>query len=75
MDIKAMVLEALDRAGGATYLLKQAKQKNPTAFLSLVGRCMPLQHEHSGTLTLEQLVSNSIGTDGRGPANSALAQV
>lgn len=40
-DVKAMVLEALDKAGGATYLLTQA-QTNPTAFLTLVGKVLPL---------------------------------
>lgn len=41
-EVKAMVLEALSRAGGVTYLTKQAKE-NPVAFLSLVGKVLPLQ--------------------------------
>lgn len=41
-DVKAMVLEALDKAGGAAYLLKQA-QTNPNAFMTLVGKVLPLQ--------------------------------
>jgi hypothetical protein len=40
-DVKAMVLEALDKAGGARYLLEQSKS-NPTAFLTLVGKVLPL---------------------------------
>ncbi len=40
-DVKAMILEALGKAGGAEYLLEQA-QTNPNAFLSLVGRVLPL---------------------------------
>ncbi len=40
-DVKAMILEALGKAGGAEYLLQQA-QTNPNAFLSLVGRVLPL---------------------------------
>lgn len=40
-DVKAMVLEALDKAGGTTYLLTQATT-NPTAFLTLVGKVLPL---------------------------------
>jgi hypothetical protein len=40
-DVKAMVLEALDRAGGVTYLLAQA-QTNPNAFMTLVGKVLPL---------------------------------
>lgn len=41
-DVKAMVLEALDKAGGAAYLLNQA-QTNPNAFMTLVGKVLPLQ--------------------------------
>ena len=41
-DIKAMILGALDDAGGQEYLAKQAKE-NPTAFLTLVGKVLPLQ--------------------------------
>lgn len=40
-DVKAMVLEALDKAGGVSYLLTQA-QSNPNAFLSLVGKVLPM---------------------------------
>lgn len=40
-DVKAMVLEALSKAGGAAYLLKQA-QTNPNAFLTLVGKVLPM---------------------------------
>ena len=41
-DVKAMVLAALDRAGGEDYLLAQAHD-NPKAFLSLLGRIIPTQ--------------------------------
>lgn len=40
-DVKAMVLEALDQAGGVGYLLIQA-QSNPSAFMTLVGKVLPL---------------------------------
>lgn len=40
-DVKAMILAALDKAGGAEYLLKQAQQ-NPNAFLTLVGKVLPM---------------------------------
>ncbi len=40
-DVKAMVLEALSKAGGVKYLLAQA-QTNPNAFLTLVGKVLPL---------------------------------
>src|SRR4051794_28725991 len=41
-DVRAMVLAALDRAGGADYLYEQA-HANPRAFLSLLGRIIPTQ--------------------------------
>lgn len=40
--IKDMVVEALDQAGGVEYLLTQSRD-NPTAFLTLVGKTLPLQ--------------------------------
>lgn len=40
-DVKAMILTALDKAGGAAYLLQQA-QTNPNAFLTLVGKVLPM---------------------------------
>lgn len=39
-DLKEMVLGALDDAGGRAYLATQAK-KNPVAFLTLLGKCLP----------------------------------
>ncbi len=41
-DVRAMVLTALDRAGGPDYLLAQAHH-NPKAFLTLLGRIIPTQ--------------------------------
>lgn len=40
--LKDMVLEALGNAGGVKYLESQAIQ-NPNAFLTLVGKVLPLQ--------------------------------
>lgn len=40
--IKDMVIEALSKAGGIDYLAKQAKD-NPAAFMTLVGKVIPLQ--------------------------------
>lgn len=43
-QVKEMILEALDRAGGADYLLECARNpKLAPAFLTLVGKAMPLQ--------------------------------
>lgn len=41
-SIKNMVLTALSDVGGAAYLARQA-EKNPVAFLGLVGKVLPLQ--------------------------------
>src|SRR4051794_21832593 len=41
-DVRAMILAALERAGGEDYLLEQATA-NPRAFLSLLGRILPTQ--------------------------------
>ena len=40
-QLKDMILIALDRAGGADYLLAQA-QENPPAFMTLVGKVLPM---------------------------------
>lgn len=41
-DIKALVIGALEKAGGMDYLLAQSKA-NPVAFMGLVGKVLPLQ--------------------------------
>ena len=40
--VKDMVLQALDGAGGVTYLQACARD-NPAAFLTLLGKVIPLQ--------------------------------
>jgi len=40
-DLKAMILQALDGAGGVHYLMAQA-HKNPGPFLTLVGKVLPM---------------------------------
>lgn len=40
--VKEMVIQALDDAGGVDYLVTQSRE-NPTAFLTLVGKVLPLQ--------------------------------
>jgi len=37
-----MILGALDDAGGQQYLARQAEQ-NPTAFMTLLGKVLPMQ--------------------------------
>lgn len=41
-DLKSMILGALDKAGGMDYLVTQSSE-NPTAFMTLVGKVLPLQ--------------------------------
>lgn len=41
-ELKDMILQALGDAGGVDYLKKQAAE-NPNAFLTLVGKVLPLQ--------------------------------
>jgi hypothetical protein len=40
--LKDMILQALDDAGGQLYLVEQAN-KNPVAFMTLLGKVLPLQ--------------------------------
>ncbi len=40
-DVKGMILAALDKAGGPQYLLDQS-ERNPVAFMTLVGKVLPL---------------------------------
>jgi hypothetical protein len=41
-ELKEMILQALDDAGGHQYLVEQAS-KNPVAFMTLLGKVLPLQ--------------------------------
>lgn len=40
--LKDMILKALDEAGGVEYLTRQAED-NPTAFMTLIGKVLPMQ--------------------------------
>lgn len=39
--LKTMILNALEKAGGEEYLTEQAKT-NPTAFMTLIGKVLPM---------------------------------
>jgi hypothetical protein len=39
-NLREMIMEALEEAGGKKYLLKCAREE-PKSFLPLVGRCLP----------------------------------
>lgn len=42
-QLKEMILQALDEAGGVAYLLKQARRRNPAPFMALLGKVLPMQ--------------------------------
>lgn len=45
--LKDMILESLAELGGTAFLVKQGTS-NPTAYLALVGRVLPLQVKQGG---------------------------
>lgn len=53
-ELKEMILQALARAGGVKYLQKQA-DANPSAFLALIGKVLPLRvtGANGGDLVIE----------------------
>lgn len=55
-EVKQMVLDALAAAGGVKYLTKQATA-NPKAFLTLVGKVLPLQLTGDGGGPLRVTIS------------------
>lgn len=54
-ELKDMILQALAGAGGVEYLKKRAVD-SPAAFLSLVGRVLPLQVGGANGEPLKKLV-------------------
>jgi hypothetical protein len=53
-DLKAMILGALSDAGGQDYLAKQAVE-SPAAFLTLIGKILPMQvaGNEGGAVTIQ----------------------
>lgn len=62
--LKTMILNALDRAGGEEYLTRQANE-NPTAFMTLIGKVLPM--DISGSMGL--VVNIKRLSDGNRPAS------
>lgn len=54
--VKDMILQALDGAGGADYLQRQATE-NPTAFMTLVGKVLPLQLAGDGSAPIQVVIN------------------
>ena len=46
-ELKEMILQALDNKGGVAYLETQAED-NPTAFLTLIGKVLPMTVQGPG---------------------------
>lgn len=55
LEIQKLIHEALDRAGGADYLLRQSEE-NPVAFMGLLSKVIPkdvnLRAEVAGVITI-----------------------
>jgi len=65
--LKDMILGALDEAGGQEYLVEQAR-KNPAAFLTLLGKVLPLQVAGSESGPIEiSVVRYDVDTGGPHP--------
>ena len=65
--LKDMILHALDDAGGENYLVEQA-HKNPAAFLTLLGKVLPLQVAGSESGPIEiSVVRYDVDTGGPRP--------
>ena len=65
--VKDMVLTALGNVGGVKYLEKQADE-NPTAFLTLVGKVIPLQvagDPENPLKTVHEIVLRGVRSDPR----------
>ena len=52
--LKEMILGALDDAGGQEYLSRQA-QENPAAFMTLIGKVLPMQVDANVETTVRRI--------------------
>jgi hypothetical protein len=68
--LKDMILEALEGAGGVKYLMAQASE-NPKAFMTLVGRVLPLQVTGANGGPIETTSSLNVS----GLSTEALAEI
>lgn len=60
-DLKAMILGALEAAGGQKYLQKQA-DANSAAFMALLGKILPLSVKHAGDSDGSPIQANIVVT-------------
>lgn len=56
-QVKEMILQALETKGGADYLARQADE-NPAAFMTLIGKVLPLQltGENGGPIEVKNIM-------------------
>jgi len=66
-DVRVMILGALNNVGGIEYLARQA-EKNPAAFMTLLGKVLPLEvaGDGGGPLTIRWMREDDEDGDGRG---------
>lgn len=57
-QVKDMIMEALHKAGGVKYLVKQAEQE-PKAFMALIGRVLPMQVTGDGGGPIKIMIAAS----------------
>ena len=64
-ELKEMILGALDQSGGINYLKRQA-ESNPTAFMGLVGKVLPMTVNGTGPggVILERIVVEIVDPQG-----------
>lgn len=62
-QIKDMIIAALDQAGGAEYLARQAEE-NPGPFMTLIGKVLPMQLTGEGGDALKIEMVRRVVLDG-----------
>jgi hypothetical protein len=60
-ELKNMILQALDKAGGVDYLEQQATL-NPASFMTLIGKVLPLQVHGDSENPLQMKISHDFGS-------------
>lgn len=65
-ELKDMIRNALDKAGGEKYLEKQAKE-NPVAFMTLIGKTLPMDVKQSTDMSITVNIKRF--SDGNRPAS------
>lgn len=68
-DLRQMILDALDSAGGVAYLTEKAKE-NPGPFLALVGKVLP--KDIKAEVAATHVISNLTPDQQRGIAEAIL---